>query len=426
MTGNPSGSGEFRPGAKHRGNASGSDELRSLPLDGITVLDLGHIYQGPYAGFLMATSGARVIKVEPLMGEGLRVRGANLPFAMLNACKESVALDLKEPAGVEVFTRLAETVDVIIVNFAPGVPERLGIGYEQLVDKNPRLIYAHGSGFGVRQPDGSLVDSSVPAMDITVQAHAGHMDITGFPDRPPLKSGTALIDFLGGTHLYGAVTSALFERERTGRGRSVEVRMVDAAYFGLTTALGHWQRAGEVGRQGNRHVGLGLAPYNVYRCSDGYVALIAASNRHWRSVLEVIGRQDLVADERFRGFTDRADMIDDVDGLVEGWSSTRTKAEVAAALQAAHVPAAAVRSVDEVVNDADQVRSGAITWIDHPELGRLPLPGNPIRWHGSPLVEPDGGPVLGADNRTVLTGLAGLDPERFEVLVEAGVIGPEP
>ena len=394
---------------------------RPLPLEGITVLDLGHIYQGPYAGFLMATSGARVIKVEPLGGEGLRVRGATMAFAMLNSNKESVALDLKHPDGLLLFKKLAAKVDVILVNFAPGVPERLGIGYEQLVESNPGLIYAHGSGFGVRELDGSLVESSVPAMDITVQAHSGHMEITGFPDQPPVKSGTASIDILGGTHLYGAITTALFERERTGVGRSLEVRMADAAFFPLATALGHWHTTGSVSRQGNRHVGKGLAPYNVYRCSDGYVALIAASNRHWRSVLGVVGREDLINDERLRGFGDRATHIDEIDELVEGWTSQRPKAEVAAALQGAHVPAAAVRVVDEVVHDQERFDRGSMHWIDHPELGKLPLPHSPIRWHDSPMLELEASPRLGADNDRVFSELAGLSADEIAQLFADGV-----
>jgi len=403
-----------------------ADADRALPLEGITVLDLGHIYQGPYAGFLMATAGARVIKVEPLAGEGMRVRGANITFSMLNTCKESVTLDLKHPDGLAVFHKLAAKTDVVLVNFAPGVPERLGIGYEQLVEDNPGLIYAHGSGFGVREQDGSLVDTSVPAMDIPIQAHSGHMEITGYPDRAPVKSGTALIDFLGGTHLYGAITTALFERERTGLGRSLEVRMADAAYFGLATALGQWHTSGEVSRQGNRHVGLGLAPYNVYRCSDGYVALIAASNRHWRSVLSVIGREDLIPDPRLRGFADRAREIDEVDELVESWTSQRPKAEVAAALQDAHVPAAAVRIVDEVVNDPVRFEQGSMNWVEHPELGQLPLPSSPIRWHGSKLVELDPSPSLGEHNHAVLSDLVGIDAAELERLTSIGAVGPLP
>lgn len=399
---------------------------RPLPLTGITVLDLGHIYQGPYAGFLLATGGARVIKIEPLSGEGLRVRGANLPFAMLNSCKESVTIDLKHPDGLDVFRRLAAEVDVIVCNFAPGVPERLGIGYEQLAGTNPGLIYAHGSGFGVRELDGSLVETSIPAMDITIQAHSGHMEITGFPDQPPVKSGAANIDFLGGTHLYGAITTALFERERTGLGRSLEIRMADAAYFPLTTALGPWHTTGHVSRQGNRHPGLGLAPYNVYPCADGYVALIAASNRHWRSVLAVVGRPDLVNEARLKDFGDRARHMDEIDEIVTSWSSSRPKADVAAALQQAHVPAAAVRVIDEVVNDPIRFEQGSMQWVDHPELGRLPLPNSPIRWHGSPLVELDPSPALGADNRAVLAELAGLDDAGLDALTAAGAIGPPP
>ena len=140
---------------------------RPLPLDGVVVLDLGQIYQGPYAGFLLAMAGARVIKVEQRGGEPLRGRGPSLPFAMLNSSKEAVTVDLKQPEGVALLHRLAESADVVLVNFAPGVPERLGIGFEDLHRTNPRLIFAHATGFGL---DG---ESSVPAMDITVQAHTG-------------------------------------------------------------------------------------------------------------------------------------------------------------------------------------------------------------------------------------------------------------
>ncbi|MGH1488331.1 MAG: CaiB/BaiF CoA transferase family protein [Acidimicrobiales bacterium] len=396
---------------------------RALPLEGVTVLDLGHIYQGPYAGFLLATAGARVIKVEPLRGEGLRVRGANMPFAMLNSCKESVSIDLKHPDGLAAFHQLAAKVDVVLVNFAPGVPEKLGIGFEQLIEANPRLIYAHGSGFGVRELDGSLTETSVPAMDITIQAHVGHMEINGFPENPPVKSGAANIDFLGGTHLYGAITTALFERERTGVGRSVEIRMADAAYFPLATALGPWHRTGKITRDGNYQPGRGLAPYNVYKCADGYVALIAASNRHWRSVLSVVGREDLLADERFKDFGDRAKNIHEVDEIVESWTSTRPKAEVAGALQAAHVPTAAVRVIDEVVHDESQFERGGMHWVDHPELGRLPLPHSPMRWHGSPQIELDPSPRLGAHNRLVFGELAGMDDATLDALTADGAIG---
>lgn len=400
---------------------------RPLPLEGITVVDLGHIYQGPYASLLLALGGARVIKVEPPGGEGLRARGVSLPFAMLNSNKESVCLDLKSSAGVGVFHRLVAGVDVVVMNFAPGVPERLGIGAGALLETNPRLIVAHGSGFGVRGADGSLVESSVPAMDITIQAHSGAMAITGNEGDPPLKSGAAFVDFLGGTHLYGAVTTALFERERTGRGRSVEVSMADAAYFTLTSALAQWEKTGEAPRTGNRHIGRYLAPYNVYRCADGHVAVICINNRHWRGVCEAMGRPDLGGDERYRGVQGRAERIGEIDELVESWSSTRPRAEVAAGLQAAHVPAAAVRHVEEVVADPEAHARGSLRWMDHPSSkppgSRFPIPHSPIRWHGSGLLELDPCPALGADNESVLTGLAGYGADEVAALAASGAFG---
>ena len=376
-------------------------DARPLPLDGVKVLDLGQIYQGPYAGFLLAQAGAHVIKVEPPEGDTARARGANLPFAMVNSGKECITIDLKTAEGVARFKRLAETADVVLMNFAPGVPERLGIGYDVLAAVNPRLVYAHACGFGVRNLDGSPTESTIPAMDLTVQAHSGSMSITGNEGDPPLKSGTAFIDFLGGTHLYGAITTALFEVERTGVGRSVEVAMADAAYFTLATHLGQWQQTGTTMRNGNRHAGLGMAPYNVYECRDGHVAIICVDNRHWRSLLPVIGRDDLVDDDRLRGHGGRAEHMAEVDAVVTAWTSTQPKFAAAEALQRAHVPAAAVRTVGEIVHDRDQIERKAIQWITHPELGDIPLHASPIRWHGSDLVALVANRALGADNETV-------------------------
>lgn len=398
---------------------------RALPLEGITVLDLGQIYQGPYASFLLATSGARVIKIEPRIGETLRSRGPTLPWAMLNSCKESVTIDLKAPAGVDVFMALVAKADVMVVNYAPGVPERLGIGYEQVSQVNPRLIYAHASGFGVRNLDGSLVEGSIPAMDITVQAHTGAMSITGRADDPPTKAGNAFIDFLGGTHLYGAVTTALFERERTGLGRSCEVSMVESAYFTLATALGQWEHGGEVVRRGNRHIGAGLTPYDVYECADGHVAVICATNRHWRSVLTVMEREDLIDDERYKQADHRVGNIDEVDDLINTWMSTRRSDEIATALQNVGVPAAAVRVLDDVVRDKALIERRALQWIDHPQLGEVPLPHSPIRFHDSELLELIPSAALGAHNHSVLSEVAGLSASDIAKLEADDIITPK-
>ena len=229
------------------------------------------IYNGPYATFLMAQAGADVIKVEPKGGEHLRRRGvvggASLPFAMLNANKRSVSLDLKNPQGRDLLIEMVKRADVLVENFAPGVTERLGLGVEAMHKINPRLVYAQSSGYG---QEGLYRD--YPAMDLTVQAMSGIMDITGFPEREPVKAGPALCDFFAGVHLYGGIVTALLDRERTGRGRTVEVAMLDAVYASLASTLGMSFGQGwtDAGRTGNRHGGLAESPYNVYPTSDGY------------------------------------------------------------------------------------------------------------------------------------------------------------
>lgn len=394
---------------------------RPLPLEGVVVLDLGQIYQGPYCGFLMAMAGARVIKIEPPSGEPMRQRGASLPGAMLNSNKQAITLDLKQPTGLDLFGRLTEAADVVLMNFAPGVAERMGIGYEPLRRRNPRLVYAQASGFGVRDLDGSLLEDAMPAMDITVQASSGAMMITGYDDTPPLKSGPAYVDFLGGTHLYGAITTALFERERTGLGRSVEVSMEDAAHFTLATALTSWQRTGRTLRPGNRSANR-MAPYNVYRCADGWVAIIVVAPRHWPSLLEAMERPELGDDQRFATARDRSRNVDDLDAEVEAWTSALPRDEVVTALFEAHVPAAPVRTLDEAVRDERRRARRSIQWVDDDELGRVPLAYSPIRWHESPIFELDGMPALGRDTDSVLGDLLGLDAEVLEQLRASGAI----
>jgi len=390
---------------------------RPLPLAGVTVLDLGQIYQGPYAGQLLALAGARVIKVEQTRGEPLRARGPSLPYAMLNSSKEAITLDLKSDRGRELFLDLATKADVVLVNYAPGVPEKLGIDAESLWKVNPRLVFAHGSGFGLSGPGAEQT-----AMDITVQAHMGPMSVTGHPDREPVKAGVAFVDFLGGSHLYGAIVTALYDVERTGVGRKVETSMAEATYFTLCSNMLSWQQTGTTPRTGNKHAAMGVAPYDVYPCSDGHIALISVTNRHWRSVLEVIGREDLLGDERYRDNADRTAHMTEVDELVSEWTSQHTRAEVVDRLGGAGVPVAVVREVDEVVRDGHLIEREFLQWIDHPDIGEVPLPHSPIRWHGSEMAELDPFHSLGQDNDAVYGELLGLEADKLERLRDEGVI----
>ena len=266
--------------------------LAPLPLRGIRVLDLTQIYNGPYATFLMAMAGAEVIKVEPPGGEYLRRRdaraGAFMPFAMLNGCKKSISLNLKSEKGRALFLDLVEGADVVAENFAPGVMDRLGVGFDVLRARNPRIIFASGSGYG---QDGGYRD--LMAMDLTVQAMSGVMSVTGYPDGPPTKAGAALCDFFGGTHLYGAIVTALYRRTTTGVGAWVDVAMLDAVYPTMASNIGMLSRGRNdiPSRTGNRHGGLSLCPYNVYPTSDGYIAIICNNDKHWQGLLSAMGSQ---------------------------------------------------------------------------------------------------------------------------------------
>ena len=395
----------------------------ALPLDGVTVIDLSQIYNGPYATFLMANAGATVIKIEPHGGESLRRRGvvggAALPFAMLNGCKQSLALDLKAEEGKEILRSLVQDADVLVENFAPGVMQRLGLGADALQAINPRLVYAQSSGFGSSGPY-----RDYPAMDLTVQAMAGVMSITGFPDRPPVKAGPALCDFFAGTHLYGAITTALYERERTGVGRQVEVAMLDAVYASLSSSLGlHYGTGGNMPpRTGNRHGGLAEAPYNVYPASDGYIAIICVGDVHWRSLLTAMGRTDLAGDPRFASLKDRVAHVEVVDELVGAWTAPQSKEALFRHLMANRVPCAPVRDLDEVVNDPHLHERGFLQWQQHPELGRIAVQGSPLRFHGDPPRALEPSHALGADADAVLRDRLHLTPERIAALRSAKVV----
>ena len=393
------------------------------PLHGITVVDLSQIYNGPYATFLLAMAGADVIKVEPKDGEHLRRRGvvggAALPFAMLNANKRSVSLDLKTEKGKKLLIELAKKADVLVENFAPGVMDRLGLGADAILKVNPRLIYAQSSGYG---SSGRYRD--YPAMDLTVQAMAGIMSITGFPDRPPVKAGPAVCDFFAGVHLYGGIVTALLARERTGLGRTVEVAMMDSVYASLSSNLGlcygrGWQDAP---RTGNRHGGLAEAPYNVYPTRDGHIAIICVGEVHFKNLLKAMRREDLLADPRFQSLKTRVENIDAVDELVSGFTRQFDKQELFRLLMEHRVPCAPVRTMMEVVNDPHLHERGMLQWVDHPDLGRIVVQRSPMLYNGVARVEHKASARLGAHNAEVFGGMLEVSADEIAVLEREGVI----
>src|SRR5262252_7287064 len=291
------------------------------PLAGIIVLDFGQVYQGPYATLLMAKAGADVIKIEPPQGEPLRRRAppgksTTFPIAMLNSNKRAITLNLKHERGRALLLEMVRRADVLLENFSPGTMDRLGVGWAELNRVNPRLVYASGSGYGLSGPDRDNL-----AMDLTIQAVSGLISTTGFPDGPPVKAGPAVVDFLSGIHLYAAVTTTLFERERTGKGRLVEVAMEEAAYATLTSPLQAYFETGKVQpRTGNRSHA--RSPLGVYPTTDGYVAMNIAVEEHWHNLLAAMGREELREDPRLKTNADRVVHMNETDAVLSGWTQT--------------------------------------------------------------------------------------------------------
>jgi CoA:oxalate CoA-transferase len=394
------------------------------PLAGVTVIDMGQIYLGPYAGFLLAKAGANVIKLEPTTGEPARTRmavgkGGLLPLAMLNSNKRGVTLNLKTERGRELLKEMVKRTDILLENFAPGVMDSLGVGFSVLHEINPRLIYASGTGYGLSGPDRDNL-----AMDVTIQAASGVMSVTGFPDGPPLKAGIAVADFLGGIHLYAAIVTALYEREHTGVGRLVEVSMQEAVYPTLASNLGMQYNAGDkvAPRTGNRHGGLAISPYNVYPAKDGHVALACVVDSHWPQLLEAMGREDLKNDPRFVNHAKRAQNMADTDAIVREWTMTLGKNEILEITKRHRVPCAPVRNLIEVMADRHMHERGMLEWIDHPELGRIVVPATPLRLHGAPTVPTVPSPALGEHNNEIYGDWLGLSVAEMAKLKRSGVI----
>ena len=293
--------------------------LNKPPFSGLLVLDLTQIYNGPYATFLLAQAGATVIKIEPPDGEHLRKRANNegqavtVPYAMLNANKLSMPLNLKKAKARDIFLSLVEKADVLVENFTPDAMDKLDLSAEKLLTLNPRLIYASSSGYGKSGPY-----REYPAMDLAVQAMSGVIGVTGYQKSPPVKAGVALCDFNAGIHLYGAICTALYQREKTGLGDIVEVSMMEAIYPSLASNLGAHQ-AGDHGvkRTGNRHGGMSLAPYNVYEVKDGHVAIITSNEKHWLALVKALSLQNKCDLSLYTSQKQRSKNKDALDALIE-------------------------------------------------------------------------------------------------------------
>lgn len=394
----------------------------ATPLAGLTVLDFGQVYNGPYCGFLLAQAGARVIKVESPTGESLRGRSGTakpgFPFRMFNSAKECITANIKHPDGRQLIKDLVPQVDVVLENFSPGTLADNGLGSNVLCELNPRLIYAAGTGFGGSGPYRDYL-----GMDITLQAMSGVMSVTGDADSPPTKAGAAFCDILGGAHLYAGIVSALYQREQTGKGAVIDISMQDCVFPTLATQLGtYFQLGHQPARTGNRHSGMALAPYNVYRAKDGHVAMICFRGEHWLRLCDAMERPELKTDERFARTKDRARNMDEVDALVEAWTRTLTKAEIFAVAQSAGMICAPVQTLEDVVNDPQLLARGTLAWAEDKWGDQSLKFHTPIRFKGMQTPGVPDMPSLGAHSESVLLEFLGMDADEVARLRNAQAI----
>jgi crotonobetainyl-CoA:carnitine CoA-transferase CaiB-like acyl-CoA transferase len=413
---------EYRGVAVPASGSSAEPGAAGSALDGVLVLELGQIYAGPYCTHLLRSLGATVIKIEPFEGEPIRWRStgetSGQAFLMLNAGKKGVRLNLKKPQGRELFLELVRQADVVVENFAEGVLERLGIGWEVLHEIRPELVLASGRAYG-RHP----ATEGLRGMDVTVQAMSGIVSCTGFPDGPPVKAGGAVADFAAGTHLATAVLAALFQRERTGQGQHVEVAMQDAIVPTLTSNFaGLLESDGKfLERTGNRHGGLGICPYNIYPAANGWIAILCLRPKHWTDLCRVIDRPDLAADPLLATPAGRVQKMNEVDAAVTAWTNQLDKDEVFRLLQQAGIPAAPVRQLREILHDPVLRDRGMLATVGEGDRACTVL-GSPLLLADSPPPPTWPAPLLGEHTAEVLRDCLNLSDDEIGHLAAADVI----
>ena len=399
-----------------------TNESKDRLLDGIRVLDLSRVMSGPFCTAMLADLGAEVIKVEmPEVGDDSRHfgpyrDGESAYFMLLNRGKKSVTLNLKSDRGREILEALVGSSDVVIENFRPGVADRLGIGYAALEPLNPGLVYASISGFG---QDGPLAGR--PAYDLVVQAMSGLMDVTGQRDGPPTAIGESMADVCAGMFAAWGISTALFARERTGKGRHLDIAMLDSMFSMMLTVLSlqlYSDRAPV--RVGSRHPV--TYPVDAFEATDGHVVMVVSSDRAFGAFCKAIRRPALSEDERFRTNADRNANEGALKAIIEAWTSERTALEIVEAMDAAGIPAAPVLSLADVAESAHIASREMISTVGHPTLGDIPLVHQPVRFSGAERKFQRPPPGLGEHTRELLASLLGLGDAEIEALADDNVI----
>jgi len=398
-----------------------------LALEHITVLDLTHMLSGPYGTMLLADLGARTIKVEPPgKGEGTRRLLENDPqhsrdgmgayYVTLNRNKESVCVDLKQPAGREVFLDLVRRADVVFDNFSVGVTERLGIDHASLAKVNPRIVTCSVTGFGQTGPA-----TQRPAFDQVVQAMGGGMSITGTPATGPIRSGIPIGDLGGGTFGAIGVLAALVEREQTGRGQHVDIAMLDVQVSLLNYMATMYFMSGQIPEGiGNGH--FVHVPYNCYPTADGHIIIACIGDAFFERFVEFIDVPELRRPEYLQQpvrFADKAR----IDGIIAAELRKQPTAHWLARLEAARIPCGPVNDFAQALADPQVVARNMVAEVPLPDGTSLRMPGNPVKLSGAAPASFGAPPRLGAQTDAVLGGWLGYAPDRLASLRGQGAIG---
>ncbi|WPC42559.1 CoA transferase [Clostridium sp. JS66] len=392
-------------------------------LEGVKVLDLTHAYNGPFCTTLLADNGADVIKIESPKGDQCRFWGPIDPksgesgfYAFLNRNKKGITLNLKTEEGKKIFLEMVKDADVVVENYRPGVMKRLGIDYEVLKEINSRIIFASGSGFGQYGPIANR-----PCYDIVAQSMGGMVNLTGFPDSIPTKVGPSIADNVTGIYLCVGVLMALYNREKTGLGQSVDVAMLDTIFSLLENAIVINTMTGEIPhRQGN--IDPSIAPFDVYKVKDGYVAVGVGNDKLWSKFCNVIGRTDLIQCEKFLTNDLRCKNYDpELKEIISDWIKDKTKKQLENMFDEAGIPCGPVLDMKEAIEHPQIQAREMMVRMKHPLIGDMYFQGVPIKLSRTPGSVDTPAPLLGQHNEEIF-GQLSISKEEVASMKENGVI----
>lgn len=397
-------------------------DLSEKPLAGVRVLDLTHAYSGPFCTMHLADQGAEVIKLE-VPGKGDQSRAwepikndASGYFAYINRNKLGLTLDLKSEKGKEIFKELIKTVDVLCENFRVGTMERLGLGYETLKELNPSLIYASISGFGLEGPDAAR-----PCYDIVAQAMGGLISMTGFGENI-VKVGPAIADNYSGTYLSLGIMMALFQRERTGMGRRLDVSMVDTIFSILETGVVQYTIGGKIAvAEGNRDPV--IAPFDAFCAADGMCVIACGTDKFFATLCSVMGMPELAQDPRFTTNSLRCENYPQLKALIESWTSQHSLSEVEHMVVGAGIPFGTINNTKQACG-SDIIKHRNMLWtVEDPAFEKpIQIPGTPIKMHGCEDRVERPAPMLGQHSEAILESLLHKSPSEIQALKEEHII----